>query len=74
MTLHVDYIDNFETKAIDAIRDLSEDAERIDIAVAFLSYRGWVDGYSRNRCTRASRHGRLLIYLRYQAPNSTRRW
>ena len=39
--LHVDYIDNFETKALDAIRDLSGDAERVDIAVAFLSYRGW---------------------------------
>lgn len=42
-SLHVDYIDNFETKALDAIRDLSADAERVDIAVAFLSYRGWVE-------------------------------
>lgn len=41
--LCVDYIDNFETKALDAIRDLSADAERVDIAVAFLSYRGWVE-------------------------------
>jgi hypothetical protein len=41
--LRVDYIDNFETKALDAIRDLSVDAERVDIAVAFLSYRGWVE-------------------------------
>jgi hypothetical protein len=41
--LRVDYIDNFETKALDAIRDLSGDAERVDIAVAFLSYRGWVE-------------------------------
>jgi HKD family nuclease/ERCC4-related helicase len=41
--LRVDYIDNFETKALDAIRDLSANAERIDIAVAFLSYRGWVE-------------------------------
>jgi len=43
MTLRVDYIDNFETKAIDAIRDLSANAERVDIAVAFLSYRGWME-------------------------------
>ena len=41
--LSVDYIDNFDTKALDAIRDLSADAERVDIAVAFLSYRGWVE-------------------------------
>ena len=43
MIFHVDYIDNFEAKALDAIRDLSADAERVDIAVAFLSYRGWVE-------------------------------
>jgi SNF2 family DNA or RNA helicase/HKD family nuclease len=41
--LCVDYIDNFETKALDAIRDLSGDAERVDIAVAFFSYRGWLE-------------------------------
>jgi hypothetical protein len=41
--LHVDYIDNFEARALDAIGDLSADAERVDIAVAFLSYRGWVE-------------------------------
>ncbi len=41
--LCVDYIDNFETIALDAIRDLSADAERVDISVAFLSYRGWVE-------------------------------
>lgn len=41
--LHVDYIDNFETKALDTIRDLAEEAERIDIAVAFLSHRGWLE-------------------------------
>jgi len=40
--LHVDYIDNFETKALDAIPDLSGEAERVDIAVAFLSFRGWI--------------------------------
>ncbi|HXG65172.1 MAG TPA: helicase-related protein [Blastocatellia bacterium] len=40
---HVDYIDNFETRAIDAIRDLAANAERVDIAVAFLSYRGWIE-------------------------------
>lgn len=28
MNLHVDYIDNFEAKALDAIRDLSADAEK----------------------------------------------
>jgi HKD family nuclease len=43
MMLHVDYIDNFETKALDTIRDLAVEAERIDIAVAFLSHRGWLE-------------------------------
>jgi hypothetical protein len=41
--LRVDYMDNFETKALDAVRDLSGEAERVDIAVAFLSYRGWAE-------------------------------
>ena len=41
--LQVDYIDNFETKALDTIRDLAEEAECIDIAVAFLSHRGWLE-------------------------------
>ena len=41
--LRVDYIDNFETKALDTIRDLAEESERIDIAVAFLSHRGWLE-------------------------------
>lgn len=43
MMPHVDYIDNFETKALNAIRELSIDAQRVDIAVAFMSYRGWVE-------------------------------
>ncbi len=38
--LHVDYLDNFETKSLDAIRDLSANAGRVDISVAFISYRG----------------------------------
>jgi len=41
--LRVDYIDNFETKALDTLCDLAEQAERLDIAVAFLSYRGWME-------------------------------
>lgn len=41
--LTVDYIDNFETKALDVLRDLSCESNRIDIAVAFLSYRGWME-------------------------------
>jgi hypothetical protein len=41
--LRVDYIDNFETRALDAIRDLSGEAEGVDIAVAFLSYGGWME-------------------------------
>jgi ERCC4-related helicase/HKD family nuclease len=41
--LCVDYIDNFETRALDAVRDHAAEAERVDIAVAFLSYRGWVE-------------------------------
>lgn len=43
MQLRIDYIDNFETTALDAIRGLSADAERVDIAVAFVSYRGWIE-------------------------------
>ena len=34
--LRVDYLDNFETKALDAVRDLAGDAEQVHIAVAFL--------------------------------------
>ncbi len=41
--LDVDYIDNFETKALDTVCELATGAERIDIAVAFLSYRGWLE-------------------------------
>ena len=41
--LCVDYIDDFETKAPDTVRDLVEDAERADIAVAFLSFRNWLE-------------------------------
>lgn len=61
--LRVDYIDNFETKALDAIRDLSADAERVDIAVAFLSYRGWVE---LKPCLTALvlRGGRLRVIVR----------
>src|ERR1017187_8159873 len=63
MSLHVDYIDNFDTKALDAIRDLSTDAERVDIAVAFLSYRGWVE---LKPCLTAvvGRGGRLRVIAR----------
>ena len=43
MTLKVDYINNFETKAIDVIRDLAPNADKIEIAVAFLSIRGWLE-------------------------------
>ena len=61
--LRVDYIDNFETKALDAIRDLSADAERVDIAVAFLSYRGWVE---LKPCLTAvvGRGGRIRVIVR----------
>lgn len=38
--LHVDYVDNLETKALDTVRDLAAHAEGADIAVAFLSFRG----------------------------------
>ena len=63
MMLHVDYIDNFETKALDAIRDLSADSDRVDIAVAFLSYRGWVE---LRPCLTAvvERGGRLRVIVR----------
>lgn len=43
MTLKVDYIDNFETKAIDVIRELALTSNKIEIAVAFLSNRGWLE-------------------------------
>jgi hypothetical protein len=39
--LHVDYIDNFETKALDAIRELATNAQYVDIVVMFLSSRVW---------------------------------
>ena len=61
--LHVDYIDNFKTKALDAIRDLSGDAERVDIAVAFLSYRGWVE-LKPSLTAVVSRGGRLRVIVR----------
>lgn len=64
--LCVDYIDNFETKALDTIRDLSVDAERVDIAVAFLSYRGWVE---LRPCLTAmvARGGELRVIVRRDA-------
>ena len=43
MTLHVDYIDSFETKACDVNCDLAADAERVDIALAFLPSRGCLE-------------------------------
>ena len=63
MTLRVDYIGNFETKAPDAIHDLSTDAEHVDIAVSFLSYRGWVE---LRPCLTAvgERGGRLRVIAR----------
>jgi superfamily II DNA or RNA helicase/HKD family nuclease len=63
MMLRVDYIDNFETKALDAIHELSTDAECVDIAVAFLSYRGWVE---LKPCLTAliTRGGRLRVIVR----------
>jgi HKD family nuclease len=61
--LHVDYIDNFETKALDAIRDLSGDAERVDIAVAFLSYRGWIE-LKPSLTAVVSRGGQLRVIVR----------
>jgi len=61
--INVDYIDNFETKALDTIRDLSADAENADIAVAFLSYRGWME---LKPCLTAvvGRGGRLRVIVR----------
>ena len=61
--LRVDYIDNFETKALDAIRDLSADAERMDIAVAFLSYRGWIE-LKPSLISMVLRSGQLRIIVR----------
>ncbi len=63
MNLRVDYIDNFETKALDAIRDLSADAAHVDIAVAFLSYRGWIE-LKPSLTTVVARGGRLRIIVR----------
>ncbi len=63
MTTHVDYIDNFETKALDTIRDLSADAERVDIAVAFLSYRGWIE-LKPSLTAVLARGGRLRVIVR----------
>jgi ERCC4-related helicase/HKD family nuclease len=61
--LSVDYIDNFETKALDAIRDLSGHAERVDIAVTFLSYRGWIE-LKPSLTAVVSRGGRLRVIVR----------
>jgi ERCC4-related helicase/HKD family nuclease len=61
--LHVDYIDNFETTALETVRDLVAGAERVDIAVAFLSYRGWIE---LRPCLTAmvERGGRLRLIVR----------
>lgn len=63
MKLHVDYIDRFETKALDAIRDLSAAADRVDAAMAFVSSRDWED---LKACLSAvvSRGGRLRVLVR----------
>lgn len=61
--VHVDYIDNFETKALDVIRDLAADAERVDIAVAFLSFRGWLELRPCLSAT-AARGGQLRVIVR----------
>ena len=61
--LHVDYIDNFETKALDVLRDLSAEAERADIAVAFLSYRGWLE-LKPSLMGLVGRGGRLRVIVR----------
>jgi ERCC4-related helicase/HKD family nuclease len=63
MSLCVDYIDNFETRALDAIRDLSADAERVDIAVAFLSFRGWLE-LQLSLTDVVARGGRLRVIVR----------
>ena len=61
--LQVDYIDNFETKALDVLRDLSAEAERADIAVAFLSYRGWLE-LKPSLMGLVGRGGRLRVIVR----------
>jgi len=61
--LHVDYIDNFETKALDVLKDLSAEAERADIAVAFLSYRGWME-LKFTLMDLVERGGRLRVIVR----------
>lgn len=64
--IRVDYIDNFDTKALDAIRDLSADADQLDVAVAFLSFRGWME---LKPCLTAlvSRGGRVRVIVRRDA-------
>jgi len=61
--LSVDYIDNFDTKALDTIQNLSIDAEQVDIAVAFISHRGWIE---LKVCLSAvvSRGGHLRVIIR----------
>jgi SNF2 family DNA or RNA helicase/HKD family nuclease len=61
--LKVDYIDNFETKARDTIREVAAAAEHVDIAVAFLSFRGWIE---LKPCLTAmvGRGGRLRVIVR----------
>jgi ERCC4-related helicase/HKD family nuclease len=61
--LHVDYIDNFETKALDVIRDHAAEAERVDIAVAFMSIRGWVE-LKPSLTAMVMRGGKLRVIVR----------
>jgi ERCC4-related helicase/HKD family nuclease len=68
--LHVDYIDNFETKALDAIRDLSTNAQYVDIAVAFLSFRGWME-LKPSFSAMVSRGGKLRIIVRRDAQQTS---
>ncbi len=70
MMLRVDYIDNFETKALDVIRDLCVDADRVDIAVAFLSYRDWIE-LKPSLTGAASRGGRLRVIVRRDVRQSS---
>lgn len=68
--LHVDYIDNFETKVLDAIRDLAANAQRVDIAVAFLSFRGWME-LKPSFSAMVSRGGKLRIIVRRDAQQTS---
>ncbi len=66
----VDYINPFETKALDTIRELAAEAERVDMAVAFLSHRGWLE-LMPSLTSLVARGGQLRVIVRRDAQHTS---